>query len=145
MRFSHDHQNGNRAAVLMATCLIVLMGAIGCAAIALAGDPERPLSTLIQAGAVFIAIVFLLWILRDRPAENHSKILWSWLGRRRKRKIAFRAQARLPAEQRAAAAPAPPTAEAIRELAGGTSTWVPSTNAPPRRQGDAKQVPLTQR
>jgi|GEM_PF-2753090 len=138
MRFSHDHQNGNRAAVLMATCLIVLMGAIGCAAIALAGDPERPLSTLIQAGAVFIAIVFLLWILRDRPAENHSKIVWSWLGRRRKRTVTFKAQAKLPPSQRVADSPAPPTAEAIRELAGGTSTWVPSTNAPPRRQDGSK-------
>ena len=83
MRFSHDHRNGNRAAVLMATCLIVLMGAIGCAAIALASDPEQPLSTLIPAGAAVVGIIFLLWILREKPPENHSKIVWSWLGRRR--------------------------------------------------------------
>ena len=132
MRFSQDHRNGNRAAVLMATCLIVLMGAIGCAAIALAGDPARPLSTLIQAGAAIVGIIFLLWILRDRPPENHSKIVWSWLGRRRKRKVAFRAQAKLPPSQRAAAPPAPPTAETIRALTGGTSTWVPSANGPER-------------
>jgi len=138
MRFSHDHRNGNRAAVLMATCLIVLMGAIGCAAIALAGEPSKPLSTLITAGAVVVGIIFLLWILRDRPPENRSKIVWSWLGRRRKRKIAFRAQARLRPEQRVSQPPAPPTAEAIRALTGGTSTWVPSANAPPRGQDGAK-------
>src|SRR5437764_11234302 len=96
MRFSQDHRSGNRAAVLMATCLIVLMGAIGCAAIALAGDPEKPLSTLIQAGAAIVGIIFLVWLLRERPPENRSKIVWSWLGRRRKRKIAYRAQAKLP-------------------------------------------------
>jgi hypothetical protein len=132
MRFSHDHRNGNRAAVLMATCLIVLMGTIGCAAIALAGDPEKPLSTLIQAGAAIVGIIFLLWILREKPPENHSKTVWSWLGRRRKRKVAFRAQAKLPPSQRAAATPAPPTAETIRALGGGTSTWVPSANGPER-------------
>jgi hypothetical protein len=132
MRFSHDHHKGNRAAVLMATCIIVLMGAIGCAAIALAGDPARPLSMLIQAGAAVIGIIFVIWILRERPPENRSKIIWSWLGRRRKRKIAFRAQAMLPPSQRTAAPPAPPTAETIRALTGGTSTWVPSANGPPR-------------
>ncbi len=79
MRFSHDHRNGNRAAVLMATCLIVLMGAIGCAAIALAGDPEKPLSTLIPAGAAIVGIIFLVWILwRDgspgKPLEARLEL-----------------------------------------------------------------------
>src|SRR5258708_39103916 len=139
MRFSHDHRSGNRAVVLLATCLVVLMGAITCAAIALAADPEKPLSTLILAGATVAAIVFLLWILRDRPPENHSKIVWSWLGRRRKKTVAFRAQAKLPAPQRAAAPPAPPTAESIRAITGGTSTWVPSANAPPRSEGKEEE------
>jgi hypothetical protein len=137
MRFSHDHRHGNRAVVLMATCLIVLMGAIGCAAIALAGDPDKPLSTLIQAGAAVVGIIFLLWILREKPPENRAKIAWSWLVRRRKRKVAFRAQAKLPPSQRAAAPPAPPTAETVRALTGGTSTWVPSANAPPRGPANA--------
>lgn len=139
MRFSHDHRNGNRAVVLLATCLIVLMGAIACGAIAFFGDPEKPLSTLIEAGATVVGIIFLLWILRDKAPENRSKMTWSWLGRRRKRKVAYRAQAKLPPSQRAPAPPAPPTAETIRALTGGTSTWVPSANPPPRRgnsQGD---------
>jgi hypothetical protein len=131
MRFSHDRSKGNRAVVLLATCLIVLMGAIGCAAIALAGDPQQPLPTLILVGAAVVGIIFLLWVLRERPPENHAKIVWSWLGRRRKRTIAFRAQARLPPSQRAAAPPAPPTVESIRAITGGTSTWVPSANAQP--------------
>ena len=132
MPFSHDHRNSNKAVALLATCLVVLMGAFTCAAIALVADPQKPLPTLIQAGATVVGIVFLLWILRERPAENRAKIIWSWLGRRRKRKVAFRAQARLNPSQRAAASPAPPTAETIRALTGGTSTWVPSANAPPR-------------
>ena len=105
-----------------------------CAAIAFFADPEKPLPTLIQAGAAIVGIVFLLWILRERPPENHAKMVWSWLGRPRKRTVAFRAQAKLPPSQRTAAPPAPPTAETIRALTGGTSTWVPSANAPP---GDA--------
>ena len=134
MSFSHDHRNSNRAVVLLATCLVVLMGAMTCAVIALVADPAKPLPTLIQAGAAVVGIVFLLWIVRERPPENRAKIVWSWLGRRPKRTVAFRAQAKLPASQRAAAPPAPPTAETIRALTGGTSTWVPSANAPPRRR-----------
>jgi hypothetical protein len=111
------------------------MGALACAAIAFAGDPEKPLSTLVQAGGVVVGIIFLLWLLRDKPPENRSKIIWSWLGRRRKRKVAYRAHAKLPPSQRSAAPPAPPTAETIRALTGGTSTWVPSANAPPRQGG----------
>jgi len=114
-----------------------LMGAIGCAAIAFLGDPEKPLSMLIQAGAAVVGIIFLLWILREKAPENRSKIVWSWLGRRRKRKVAFRAQAKLPPSQRTATPPAPPTVETIRALTGGTSTWVPSANGPPR--GEATQ------
>src|SRR6185295_19326288 len=110
MRFSQDHRNGNRAVVLLATCLIVLMGAIACAAIAFVGDPENPLPTLIQVGAAVVGIIFLLWVLREKPRENHAKIVWSWLGRRRKRKVAFRAQAKLPPAERSLAPPAPPTA-----------------------------------
>ena len=133
MPFSHDPRSCNRAVVLMATCLIVLMGAITCTAIALVGDPEQPVSMLVQAGGVVAGIIFLLWILREKPPENRLKTAWSWIGRRRKRKVAYRAQARLPPAQRAVAPQAPPTAATIRELAGGTSTWVPSTNTPPRR------------
>jgi hypothetical protein len=129
MRFSHDHHKGNRAVVLLATCLVVLMGAMTCGAIALAANPAKPLPTLIQAGGAVLGIVFLLWVLRERPPENHSKIVWSWLGRRRRRTVAFRAQARLPPSQRAAP-PAPPTAESIRAITGRTSTWVPAAGAP---------------
>jgi len=108
------------------------MGTITCAAIALAADPANPLSTLIPVVATVVGTVFVLWALRERPPENHSKIVWSWLSRRRRRKIAFRLKAKLPPSQRVPAPPAPPTAESIRALTGGTSTWVPSVNAPPR-------------
>ncbi len=137
VRFSQDHGSGNRAAVLMATCLILLLGAIGCTTIALVADPKQPLSTLIQAGGAILAITFLIWILRDKPRENRAKIAWSWLGRRRKRKIEYRARAKLPPEQRTAP-PAPPTAAAIRELGGGTSTWVPSSKKPPLTEPGCK-------
>ena len=132
MRFSHDHRHGNRAVVLLATCLVVLMGAITCAAIALVANPARALPTLVQAGGAIVGIVFLIWVLRERPPENQAKLVWSWLGRRRRRKVVFRVKARLPASQRTGSLPAPPTAESIRAITGRTSTWVPVPNAEPR-------------
>jgi hypothetical protein len=132
MPFSNDHRRGNRAVVLLATCLVVLMGTITCATIALIADPANPLSTLIPALATVIGTILVLWVMREPPPENRSKIVWSWLGRRRRRTVAYRAQPRLPPSQRAAAPPGPPTVETIRALTGGTSTWVPSVDAPPR-------------
>ncbi|MBI3864187.1 MAG: hypothetical protein HY290_20070 [Planctomycetia bacterium] len=140
MSFRQNHSSGNRAVTLMATCLVVLGGAITCGAIVLSADAERRGSTLLSTGATMCGIVVLLWLLRDRPRENRAKSIWGWLGRKRRRKIAYRVEARLPAAQRSLESPpAPPTAESIRAMTGRTSTWVPASTAPPSRKsaGDA--------
>src|SRR5689334_21982723 len=120
--FRQNHESGNRAVALLATCLVVLGGADTCATVTLVSDPEHPGLALARAGGVVAGIVALLWLLRERPRENRAKSIWGWLGRRRRRKVEFRVKAKLPPAQRSPAPPGPPTAESIRALSGGTST-----------------------
>jgi hypothetical protein len=133
MRQQHDHREGNRAVALLATCVVVLLGALSCAAIAIAADPQNPRPTLYRAGATMAGIVFLLWMLRERPPENQTRVLWGWLGRRRKR-VAYHLRPKLPPTERSSPPQGPPTAESIRAVNSGTSTWVPSSTAPPPRR-----------
>src|SRR5438132_4251345 len=132
MSFRQNHSGGNRAVALLATCCVVLGGAVTCAAIAVTADPQRPGSALLTAGGVVLGIGVLLWILRERPPENRARMTWAWLARRRKRKVTWRVQPKTPIE-RPVLPLAPPTAESVREITGGQSTWVPSSTIPPRR------------
>ena len=141
MSFRPNNKAGNKAVTLLATCLVVLGGAITCAAIGLSAESAlHKKSSLQWTGATTGAIIVLLWLLRDRPQENHAKAVWGWLGRKRRRKVIYRAEARLPPGQRAPTTPAPPTAESIRSITAGANTWVPSSTAPPKRPtgGSAK-------
>ena len=129
---------------LMATCLVVLGGALTCTAIAIAADPENPRPTLYWAGGAIAGIVFLLWLLRERPRENRSRVLWGWLGRRRKR-VAYFLRPKLPPTERAPPPQGPPTVESIRAFSAGTSTWVPSSTAPPERRTQPRPGELPNR
>jgi len=129
MPLRQNHDGGNKAVALLATCFVVLGGAISCTAIAVAADPLHPESTLVPVGAVVLGIVFLLWILRDRPPECGSRINWNWLARRTKRRVAYKMQPKVPPSERASAPPGPPTAESIRAITGRQSTWVPASTS----------------
>ncbi|HLJ11358.1 MAG TPA: hypothetical protein VKU82_09215 [Planctomycetaceae bacterium] len=135
-----QNRGGDRAVALLATCLVVLAGALTCAFVAIVADPQNPGSALATAGGVIVGIVVVLWLLRERPPENRAKSTWQWLARKRKRKFAYKIKPKLPPAQRSEGAPAPPTAASIRQLAGGQSTWVPSATpgfrAPQRRQSE---------
>lgn len=142
MSFRQNHESGNRAVALLATCLVVVGGAATCVMVVVASDPEHPRSTLTTIGAVVAGAVVLLWLLRDKPPENRARSIWGWLGRRRRRKVAYRVRAKLPPNQRSSTPPAPPTAESIRAVTGGTSTWVPAAGTQHRPpSGDDPQSP----
>lgn len=133
MSLRPNHSNGNKAVSLLATCLVVLGGAVTCAVIVLSVDAERRQSSLQWTLGVMGGIIVLLWLFRDRPPENQAKAVWGWLGRKRRRRIAYRARAMLPASQRSGATPGPPTVESVRDIAAGTNTWVPASTCPPKR------------
>jgi hypothetical protein len=135
MTFRSKHNSGNKAVTLLATCLVVLGGAVTCAVIGLSAefgmDKQRSWR---WAGVTTGGTIVLLWLLRERPQENRAKVRWAWLGRKRRRTVVYRAQPRVPPGQRSPAPPAPRTAESIRSLTAGASTWVPVKTAPAERE-----------
>lgn len=135
MDFRQNHDRGKRAVALLATCVVVLGGAATCAAILLIGERDRQQSTWLSNVSIIGACIVVFWLLRVHPPENRAKASWSWLGRKRRRKIVYRAEARLAPSQRSSAGPpAPPTVESIRALTGRTTTWVPAATVPPDRR-----------
>jgi hypothetical protein len=135
MAFRPNHNSGNKAVTLLATCVVVLGGAITCAAIGLAAESGlQKKSSLLWTAATTAGIVVLLWLLRDRPRENRAKVLWGWLARKRRRRVVYRAQARVPRGQHSSVPLSPPTAESIRSISAGANTWVPVSTDPPKRQ-----------
>ncbi len=70
MSFRQKHESGNRAVAWLATCCVGLGGAVSCAAIAVAADPEHLESALIPVGGVVVGmIVPALAIARPAPRE----------------------------------------------------------------------------
>jgi hypothetical protein len=131
MSFRQNHEGGNKAVTLLATCFVVLGGAASCTAIAVAADPEHLEAALISVGGVVLGIVILLWILRERPPESRARVMWGWLAGRRKRRVAYHVKPRVPPGERTAAPAGPPTANSIREITGRASTWIPAATTRP--------------
>ena len=140
MPFQQYQSGGKKAVTLLATCLVVLGGALTCTAIAISAEQKNPRAALTPAASVIAGIIFLLWLLRERPPENRARTLWSWLARRRKRRVPYRVQPKLPPSQRNSAPPVPPTAESVREIARSHNAWVPSASAPPRRDNRGRDT-----
>ena len=119
-----ERNGASRAVALLATCIVVLLGVVGCAVIVLTSrsDPTGP---LIVSGGCFLAISFLLWLIRDRHPGNMAAARWSWLGRRRRR-VPYRLEPRAVSPERPVPRNSEPTVESVRAVAGGINTWVPT-------------------
>ena len=129
MSFRQKQESGNRAVAWLATCTVVLGGAVSCTVIAVAADPNHLESTLVPVGGVVLGMLVLLWILRERPPESRLWTNWNWLMGRGKRRVAYHVKPKIPPCERVSTPPAPPTVESIREITGGQSTWVPASTA----------------
>jgi hypothetical protein len=134
--FQENRQRGNRAVALLAACFVVLGGGASCTLIALSADVGQPEAVIFPIAGVMTGTLILLWLVREEPAVNRLKTGWSWLSGRRKRRVAYRVRARVPAHERYPCPPAPPTAESIRQITGRpdngrNGTWVAATSDDP--------------
>jgi hypothetical protein len=132
MSFRQNHESGNKAVTLLATCFVVLGGAISLTAIVVATNPQHLDVALTAVGGAISGIVILLWLVRARPPESRARVMWGWLARRRKRRVAYHVKPRVPPGERTPAPAGPPTANSIREITGRSSTWVPAATTRPQ-------------
>jgi hypothetical protein len=139
----HDHRAAGRAVALLATCFVVIAGAITCffIGVTIGGDPMHLLSI---TAACFGGISLLLFLLRDRKPENRAAARWSWMFGENKQKVTYRLAPRAPVSEGTIAPNAPPTAESVRALGGGVA-WVPSKGAIPSRNPSPRPVPRKKR
>ena len=142
MQFQHDPSRGRRAVAILATCFVVLGGAAACAAIAMSTDLAHPEAALLPIAGIVGGMLILVWLLREPPAVNHLKNRWTWLMRRRKRRVPYHVKPRLPPSERSPVPPTPPTAESIRQITGRQSTWMPAP-ADPAAPGQGEPTDVT--
>ena len=124
LKGGHNRHGAGKAVALLATGFVVLAGAVACVFVGVSTgeDQGRALSI---AGLCFVGIVLLLWFLGERQPKNRLAEGWSWLSRRRRKKVEYHLTPR-PRLGTPDCPPAPPTAETVREVRGGINTWVPS-------------------
>lgn len=128
----HDRSSGGKAATLLATCFVVIGGALVCSFMGIALG-ENPFRLAGMTGGCFGGIVLLLWLLREKEPGNTAATRFSWLARAEEReKFDYRPAPRVPRHKRSPAPNAPPTAETVRALTGGLETWVPSRDGKAR-------------
>jgi hypothetical protein len=139
----HDHRGAGKAVALLATCFVVVAGAMTCffIGVTIGGDPVRLLSI---TAACFGGISLLLFLLRDRKPENIAAARWGWLVGENKQKVTYRLAPRAPVSEESPAPNAPPTAESVRALQGGIA-WVPSKGAVPPRNPSPRPPPRKKR
>ena len=123
---SHFNGQPNRvAAPLLATCFVILGGALACTGMTLAfsADPTIPLMVIggVTAGLGLLAILF-----RERPAVR-SRSVMSWVFSRNARpaQVNYRPAIRKPRWQQFGTN-APPSLDEIRDLKDSERNWVPS-------------------
>ena len=121
-----NHNKGNKAVALFATCLVVFGGAMTFCVIAMSNDTRSDQSNALTLGGLTtLGIIVMLWLLRDRREGGGPHDVWSWLARRKKRRVEYR-----PRLRRSNRAPvgtnAPPSADSIRSINAGKNVWNPA-------------------
>ena len=126
----YDRSQGRNATALMASTFVLIGGLIVCVLISVgfSSDPKVPLTLV---GVYLFLVVSLMWLSRERRLKKdpHAQAyFWQKQDERadsmpRYSAIQRRQQLR---ETRAMGGNQPPTADRVRSLRDGQSTWVPS-------------------
>lgn len=143
------NSSGQKAVGMFATTVVVFGGLLSCTAIGLSSSDPAP--ALWICGGCFGGMLLLMWLLRDKPNGESGLLLYaiSWLQRGRHRVVRYELK-RSPNNPPAIPPQGPPTAEQVRDLTQGGTTWVPSGPGkgkyqPPKRNRDRSTPPPTRR
>jgi hypothetical protein len=125
-----QRNNGNKAVALLATCLVVLGGAITFCVIALSNESRlQQQNALGIAGVTTLGIVLILWLLRDRSGASNLSLVIAWLSRKPKKRVAYKAKLQRPVAPNPTGGNAPPSAESVRSINAGKNVWNPAPAA----------------
>lgn len=113
------------AASLLATALVLLLGALGAAVVmaAMGGDP---LSIPAIFGCALAMIVLVTWVTRATPSTRSSVYNWVRGRHMRPAHMDYVPSVREGSRRKHFGTNTPPSVDDVRELKEGGNTWVPS-------------------
>ena len=126
-----NRERGDKAVALLATCLVVLGGAIASGFVLLSTGNDAQNSVWMWAGS-FAGIVVILWLIRERSERgdrDSAARAWFWSRKANSDELPVIVRRREPVSQAdQAPSPTPPTVERVREITEihNQNTWVPA-------------------
>lgn len=136
MKSKRSHQSADWAASILATSFVLIGGVVTYTFVVLSSS-DSPLVPLLLGAGTCLVLAMFLFIARDRrsqaDARSWTNVLLAWRKPKEVRKPYRPRRRRQPAEDSDKPTEnQPPTAETVRELAGGVNTWVPASRSPRR-------------
>jgi len=137
MGIRRDPEPGRQAVLWLATSIVILIGAAGCAFIVLIAV-EQPSRHLMVWGAIFGGLIVALLSMVIPFDRQHSRrwLRYLFAAHRKDSRNVLRIGRKPSSAQTEYGTNAPPTLESVREASDQNVTWVPHGPPPhrPRRQ-----------
>lgn len=133
MDIRRNPEPGRQAVLWLATAIVILIGAAGCAFIILAAV-EQPSQNLLVLAAVFGGLIVFLGLMAI-PGGSHRSNRWMffWLTRNRTNpRNVLRIGRKRNTSKTEFGTNSPPTLESIREASEQNVSWVPHGPPPDR-------------
>jgi hypothetical protein len=132
MNSQFDSRPNPQTGPILASSLVLLLGAVGAAAIIAFSERGSSQAVLLLSGAILVPMS-VLFLLRSRP-QNLVAEKFRWLGSREQQpQLDYLPEAMR--QRRRYGTNAPPSVSEVRELKDGLKNWVPNQchPKPPRR------------
>ncbi len=121
------HGSGDQASAWLATVFTLAGGLLACVFVVISSG-ESPGKPMLIALGVISSLLFVLWLLREKPPEAQQQSLknWLWWKKEDTESYDYQPRPRKRSSHVDYGQNQPPTLESIRETIDERRTWVPS-------------------
>jgi len=129
---SYNFRSRRNSGGIFASTVVLTIFVFGGIVVGSVAFPRDPGAVWICAGAGFLFILLLVWLLRDKP-QGTMRESFGWLSRRKAEPMVDYQPKLQRADRPRYGTNHPPTADEIRDLKDGDRNWVPSNTPAGRR------------
>ena len=120
-KYRYERNSGG----LFASTVVLTVALFGALFVGLVANPNQPAIVWIIGAAGLLALMLLVWLLRDRP-NSSLRDSFGWLSRRSKEQTLDYDPQLIKSGPQKFGTNLPPSVEEIRELKDTDRNWVPS-------------------